>query len=403
MRIIKIGKSANNDIVIEGDNTVSRVHIQMFIDDEANVFVTDLNSMNGTFVNGVKINDPVKLNTYDILRVGNSLVNWKEYLSDDVDAQDAYKTIVDEDKQDLLQSLDDIIDDKLPKRRKKKSYVWYAAAAVLLIGVGLFVYLNSDKQRISDKWTSKNNQELSFTFNNDGTFIKDSAGIRKKGAYQLIDGRKKKIKLSFDKASLPVFVNSLSSDNAPKKPFPDASMNTAKLEKEYFGNVFEFRNTSDYAIKLLEVMHDVCNKNIRGVNTRVYVCKGSYERFQNESTGGDGWRFFKNNDEFELMTDKTLSKEIIIKAGETISLFIASNSCVNITSLSDIGNWDGNQDINLSNCKWAQTYQGNIFFNDIFSTWNGIIKYGIMKEDFDYSYEFVDGDLKINGQLFKNN
>ena len=42
MKIIKIGKASTNDIVINGDPTVSRVHMQMFIDDEANVFVTDL-------------------------------------------------------------------------------------------------------------------------------------------------------------------------------------------------------------------------------------------------------------------------------------------------------------------------------------------------------------------------
>jgi len=376
----------------------------MFIDDEANVFVTDLNSMNGTFVNGVKIIDSVKLSTYDILRVGNSLVNWKEYLSDDVDAQDAYKTIVDEGKQDLLQSLDDIIDVQLPKRRKKKSYGWYVAAAVLLVGVGLFIYLNSDKQLISDKWTSKNNQELSFEFNHDGTFKKDSAGIIKKGTYQLVDRRKKKIKLSFNKASLPVFVNSLSSDNYPKKPFPEPFINDLKVNEEYFGNIFEFRNTSDYEIKLLEVIHDIYNKDIRGVNTKVYLHKGSYDRLQIVDAGQVGWRFFDNDDDFELMTDKVLSKEIIIKAGETISLFIASNSCINITNLSDIENWDGNQDINLSNSCRSQTFEGKMYYNTAPNQiWNGIIKYGIMNEKFDYYYEFVDGDLKINGQLFKSN
>ena len=34
MRIIKIGKASSNDIVIDGDSTVSRIHMQMFIDDE---------------------------------------------------------------------------------------------------------------------------------------------------------------------------------------------------------------------------------------------------------------------------------------------------------------------------------------------------------------------------------
>ena len=71
MKLIKIGTSNKNDIVIDGDNTVSRQHLQIFIDDESNVFVTDLNSMNGTFVNGEIIKEPVLLKPYDILKIGN--------------------------------------------------------------------------------------------------------------------------------------------------------------------------------------------------------------------------------------------------------------------------------------------------------------------------------------------
>jgi len=123
MKIIKIGKADNNDIVITGDSTVSRLHMQMFIDDEANVFVTDFNSTNGTFVNGVKISESVKLNTFDILKVGNSLINWKELLLDDIDAQQAYKTIVDEDSKDLLDSLDNMPNYTKNNLTKRKKYM----------------------------------------------------------------------------------------------------------------------------------------------------------------------------------------------------------------------------------------------------------------------------------------
>ena len=53
MRIIKIGKSPSNDIYREfqGDPTVSREHCEIFIDNDNNIFLTDLNSTNGTFVN----------------------------------------------------------------------------------------------------------------------------------------------------------------------------------------------------------------------------------------------------------------------------------------------------------------------------------------------------------------
>ena len=82
MQIIKIGKSNKNDIYKDfiNDITVSKEHCQIFVDDNGNIFLTDLNSTNGTFVNNNKISEPVMLSKYDIVRAGNSLVNWKEFL-----------------------------------------------------------------------------------------------------------------------------------------------------------------------------------------------------------------------------------------------------------------------------------------------------------------------------------
>ena len=82
MRIIRIGKASSNDIYREfqSDPTVSRVHCEIFIDNENNVFLTDLKSTNGTFVNGTKISSSVMLKKLDIVRAGNSLVKWKEYV-----------------------------------------------------------------------------------------------------------------------------------------------------------------------------------------------------------------------------------------------------------------------------------------------------------------------------------
>ena len=77
------------------------------------------------------------------------------------------------------------------------------------------MYFNTDKQLILDKWVLKTDNNLSFTFNDDGTFIKDSAGIVKEGTYKLIDGRNKKLELSFDKASLPVFEKELKIFSTP--------------------------------------------------------------------------------------------------------------------------------------------------------------------------------------------
>ena len=85
MNRLTIGKTLNNDIVISDDPTISRAHAELIIGEEN--FIVDLNSTNGTFVNGVKIVDKQKLNSLDVIRVGNSLVDWSAYMYD--------KTVID--------------------------------------------------------------------------------------------------------------------------------------------------------------------------------------------------------------------------------------------------------------------------------------------------------------------
>lgn len=81
MKIIKVGRGKNNDVILN-DSTVSRNHLEIFFGDDGLVVVTDLNSANGTTVNGKKITGSVKLDSLDILKAGNSLIKWKNYLKD---------------------------------------------------------------------------------------------------------------------------------------------------------------------------------------------------------------------------------------------------------------------------------------------------------------------------------
>ena len=72
-----IGRSSENDLVITGDLMVSRNHAILYFD-EGSILIEDLNSANGTFVNGNRIDSIIKLDEYDILKVGNSLVHWNK-------------------------------------------------------------------------------------------------------------------------------------------------------------------------------------------------------------------------------------------------------------------------------------------------------------------------------------
>jgi len=79
MKIIKIGRSSSNDVVISNDLKVSVTHCQIIKDDFGNYRLVDTNSTNGTFVNGVKRHGEVHLNQSDIVRIGNTTLPWQTY------------------------------------------------------------------------------------------------------------------------------------------------------------------------------------------------------------------------------------------------------------------------------------------------------------------------------------
>ena len=76
MKLVKIGRSVDNTIVVKDDTTISRNHAEIFQDDEGNIFLTDLNSSNGTYVNGKKLKE---------LRKENARF-WKDVMLEDINA-----------------------------------------------------------------------------------------------------------------------------------------------------------------------------------------------------------------------------------------------------------------------------------------------------------------------------
>ncbi len=80
MKIIKIGRDSSNDVNIN-DPLVSRTHCQIIQDDHGNFSLIDTNSRNGTFINGTKRHGEVRLNTSDIVRIGNTTLPWQTYFN----------------------------------------------------------------------------------------------------------------------------------------------------------------------------------------------------------------------------------------------------------------------------------------------------------------------------------
>lgn len=78
MQTITIGRSSTNDVTLT-DMSVSRQHAQIVRSDNGRYTITDLNSRNGTFVNGQRIFGTVDLNENDFVRIGESALPWKQY------------------------------------------------------------------------------------------------------------------------------------------------------------------------------------------------------------------------------------------------------------------------------------------------------------------------------------
>jgi pSer/pThr/pTyr-binding forkhead associated (FHA) protein len=67
---ISIGRSSDADVRIE-DRYASGIHARVY-SRGANYYVEDMNSTNGTFLNGGRLNGEAKLNDLDEVRIGNT-------------------------------------------------------------------------------------------------------------------------------------------------------------------------------------------------------------------------------------------------------------------------------------------------------------------------------------------
>lgn len=79
MKRISIGRNTANDLIVD-DASVSRVHAELIIYSDGRISISDLNSKNGTYLNGKRILQPEILNPDDIVSIGNKQINWERFL-----------------------------------------------------------------------------------------------------------------------------------------------------------------------------------------------------------------------------------------------------------------------------------------------------------------------------------
>ena len=77
---LRIGSNPDNDMVIESEG-VDGNHLELFCDNEGNVFITDLKTKHGTFINGEELNGYALLNQGDKVVLGHHYVfRWEGFI-----------------------------------------------------------------------------------------------------------------------------------------------------------------------------------------------------------------------------------------------------------------------------------------------------------------------------------
>lgn len=77
-KVIKIGKRQDNDIMIANDKTVSRNHAEIHSTEDNQYILRDLNSTNGTLINGMKVKEAF-LAQGDLIQIGETKIEFQTY------------------------------------------------------------------------------------------------------------------------------------------------------------------------------------------------------------------------------------------------------------------------------------------------------------------------------------
>lgn len=120
MKVLTIGRDTTNDIIID-DVKISRHQAQLIISDNGKCSIVDLNSTNGTLVNGHRISGEVVLSDGDSVQIGNTVLPWQNYLGQSQVAAGKGSTV----------------------KTKSKAWIFIVAiiATIMLIGGGIAAYL----------------------------------------------------------------------------------------------------------------------------------------------------------------------------------------------------------------------------------------------------------------------
>ena len=160
-KLVKIGRHNDNDIVIN-DPSVARHHLEIFWDDEGNVFVTDLNSTNGTTINGQRLSGSMLIGRSDIIKIGNvPALPWRTYFTDQVVAAV-------NNSASQRQGLSGQVDSPVQEQNSYLIHYIVGFLVAALIVVGFFIFKDDLFSSENDKGKDNTSEEQQNESNQNG-------------------------------------------------------------------------------------------------------------------------------------------------------------------------------------------------------------------------------------------
>lgn len=146
-----IGSDERNDIQIK-EVDVEKFHLQLYKDFKQNIFVKDLDTVNGTFVNGHRVHEAIILKDDDKLRLGKNEYDWRRLFIDRtfplIPKQEKTPIINQTDKAPKSEKVEmptsesqSEVDGQEQPKKKTKSKVWKIILIILIIDFLLVLWL----------------------------------------------------------------------------------------------------------------------------------------------------------------------------------------------------------------------------------------------------------------------
>ncbi len=171
---INIGRAASNDIVLI-EPEVSKYHAKIVFEGDGSLWIYDLNSSNGTFVNNRKIVEKQQLKLGDEVKLAHVILPWQDLI-----LEPATPTIHHSPPKTSADSLPN----SSPPVRKKTAPLWPALLLVAVIAFGFYAYSQDfwsvfDNLGQGGKGWKKKNKEIVYSVEclRDSSIIGTTTGI----------------------------------------------------------------------------------------------------------------------------------------------------------------------------------------------------------------------------------